>query len=362
MTYDELLEKAPYSLSKDEKNRILTERLKELTKLHKENCEEYSRILDSISFDLEKVDSYENLPFLPVRLFKELELRSVPKEEVVKTMTSSGTSGQAVSKIYLDRTTSSNQQKTMVKIVSDYTGSGRMPMIILDCPSVVKNRLMFSARGAGILGFSIFGAKKIYALDDDMNLNVEVLKEFLEKYKGQKILLFGFTFMVWKHFYKELVRLKDEVSFDLSNGILIHGGGWKKLVNEAVSPEEFHRRLKDICGLDSIHDYYGMVEQTGCIYMQCECGHLHASIFSDVIIRKPEDFSICKKGERGIIQVVSAIPESYPGHSLLTEDEGEILGEDDCPCGRNGKYFKIYGRLKNAEIRGCSDTYAAKFK
>ena len=335
MTYDELLEKAPYSLSKDEKNRILTERLKELTKLHKENCEEYSRILDSISFDLEKVDSYENLPFLPVRLFKELELRSVPKEEVVKTMTSSGTSGQAVSKIYLDRTTSSNQQKTMVKIVSDYTGSGRMPMIILDCPSVVKNRLMFSARGAGILGFSIFGAKKIYALDDDMNLNVEALKEFLEKYKGQKILLFGFTFMVWKHFYKELVRLKDEVSFDLSNGILIHGGGWKKLVNEAVSPEEFHRRLKDICGLDSIHDYYGMVEQTGCIYMQCECGHLHASIFSDVIIRKPEDFSICKKGERGIIQVVSAIPESYPGHSLLTEDEGEILGEDDCPCGNH---------------------------
>lgn len=97
---------------------------------------------------------------MPVRLFKELELRSVPKEEVVKTMTSSGTSGQAVSKIYLDRTTSSNQQKTMVKIVSDYTGSGRMPMIILDCPSVVKNRLMFSARGAGILGFSIFGAKK----------------------------------------------------------------------------------------------------------------------------------------------------------------------------------------------------------
>lgn len=362
MTYDELLEKAPYSLSKDEKNRILTERLKELTKLHKENCEEYSRILDSISFDLEKVDNYENLPFLPVRLFKELELRSVPKEEVVKTMTSSGTSGQAVSKIYLDRTTSSNQQKTMVKIVSDYTGSSRMPMIILDCPSVVKNRLMFSARGAGILGFSIFGAKKIYALDDDMNLNVEALKEFLEKYKGQKILLFGFTFMVWKHFYKELVRLKDEVSFDLSNGILIHGGGWKKLVNEAVSPEEFRRRLKDICGLDSIHDYYGMVEQTGCIYMQCECGHLHASIFSDVIIRKPEDFSICKKGERGIIQVVSAIPESYPGHSLLTEDEGEILGEDDCPCGRKGKYFKIYGRLKNAEIRGCSDTYAAKFK
>ena len=92
------------------------------------------------------------------------------------------------------------------------------------------------------------------------------------------------------------------------------------------------------------------------IYMQC--GHLHASIFSDVIARRPKDFSICDYGETGILQVVSTLPESYPGHSLLTEDEGAILGEDDCPCGRLGKYFKINGRLAKAEIRGCSDTYA----
>lgn len=55
------------------------------------------------------------------------------------------------------------------------------------------------------------------------------------------------------------------------------------------------------------------------------------------------------------------LPHSYPGHSLLTEDEGIILGEDDCPCGRKGKYFKLTGRIKQAELRGCSDTYAAKF-
>ena len=169
--------------------------------------------------------------------------------------------------------------------------------------------------------------------------------------------------MIWQHFYKELLRLRKEgISFDLSNGILIHGGGWKKLISEAVSQEEFHARLKEACGLENIHDYYGMVEQTGCIYMQCEYGHLHASIFSDIIIRKPEDFSECGLGERGIIQVLSTIPESYPGHSLITEDEGILLGVDDCPCGRKGKYFKVIGRLKNAEIRGCSDTYAEKFK
>ena len=145
-------------------------------------------------------------------------------------------------------------------------------------------------------------------------------------------------------------------------GILIHGGGWKKLQSQAVSQREFRDRLKEVCGLDRIHDYYGMVEQTGCVYMQCEQGHLHASVFSDVIVRRPLDFGVCGVGEPGILQVLSTIPESYPGHSLLTEDEGVLLGEDDCPCGRKGKYFKVTGRLKNAELRGCSDTYAASYQ
>lgn len=363
MNYNEILTISPYSLEKVKKREFLLERLLELTKLHQERCLEYARILKSIKFDADKIKCYTDLPFLPVRLFKELELRSVPKEEIVKTMTSSGTTGQAVSRIYLDKITSSNQQKTMIKIVSDFTGKNRMPMIIIDCPSVVKNRDMFSARGAGILGFSILGAKKIYAFDDNMKLDLARINDFLEKFKGQKILFFGFTFMIWQYFYKELLKLKkDGVTFDFSDGILIHGGGWKKLEAEAVNRAEFHSKLKRLCGLECIYDYYGMVEQTGCIYMECEYGHLHASIFSDVITRRPIDFSECEIGEKGIIQVVSTIPESYPGHSLLTEDEGIILGEDNCPCGRKGKYFKIIGRIKNAEIRGCSDTYAEKYK
>ena len=104
-----------------------------------------------------------------------------------------------------------------------------------------------------------------------------------------------------------------------------------------------------------------MVEQTGCIYLECAEGHLHASTYADVVVRRPLDFSAADFGERGIIEVVSLLPKSYPGHALLTEDEGVLLGEDDCPCGRKGKYFQVLGRLKQAELRGCSDTYAAAF-
>lgn len=363
MDFEKFLEKKPYALTQNEKTKILSERLLWLTKHHMERCECYKRMMDAVNFDAQSAIDYTDIPFLTVRLFKELELKSVEDNAVIKTMMSSGTTGQRVSRIYLDRVTSSNQQKAMVKIVSDFTGCNRMPMIIVDCPGAVKDRSVFSARGAGILGFSMFGSKKIYALNDDMELDVEGLRAFLEKNKGEQTLLFGFTFMVWQYFYKELLRLKEDgVEIDLSDGILIHGGGWKKLTSEAVDPAEFRKRLEDVCGLKLIHDYYGMVEQTGCIYMECECGHLHASIFSDVIPRRPFDFKPCEIGEKGIIQVVSAIPESYPGHSLLTEDEGVLEGIDDCPCGRKGKYFKIIGRLKNAEIRGCSDTYTERFR
>lgn len=359
MDYTEILQLEPYDVDRKDKRKLLTDKLTELTVLHAEKCLPYARMLRTVGYDAAHIDSYEDLPFLPVRLFKEMELLSVEKSEVFKTMTSSGTTGQAVSRIFLDRVTAANQQKTLAKIVSSFTGSARMPMLIIDCPSVVKDRTKFSARGAGILGFSIFGADRTYALTDDMELDLDSVKAFLERHKEQRILLFGFTFMIWQHFYRELLKLEE--ALDLSNGILIHGGGWKKLASEAVSPEEFHRRLEDVCGLHDIHDYYGMVEQTGCIYMECSCGHLHASTYSDVITRRASDFSVCDIGEKGIIQVVSMLPESYPGHSLLTEDEGVILGEDDCPCGRKGKYFKVLGRLPQAEIRGCSDTYAAKF-
>lgn len=358
---NEILNLAPYSLDQADKFQLLNDRLHDLTRHHYENCPEYKRMFDATGLDINQLPAYEELPFLPVRLFKEFELRSCSREEVVKTLTSSGTTGQQVSRIYLNRETSSSQTKCLTKIVSHFLGVKRVPMLILDSSAVVKDRATFSARGAGILGFSMFGSKRCYVLNEEMELDIEEMKIFLEEYKDETIFMFGFTFMVWQHFYKKL--LESGYKPDLSKGVLIHGGGWKNLTSEKVSQMEFKARLNSVCNIEpkNVHDYYGMAEQTGSIHMECESGHLHTSCFSDVLIRRSKDFSLADVGEKGIIEVVSVLPQSYPGHVLLTEDEGVILGEDDCPCGLKGKYFKIEGRIKNAEIRGCSDTYAAKF-
>lgn len=351
---------SPYELQKEDKRALLKKELLELTNYHMECCVLYRNILRAMNYQCEAVSQIEQIPFLPVRLFKHMDLLSVPREAVFKTMTSSGTSGQAVSKIFVDKETANMQQKVMIKILSDYLGKKRLPILVIDSPEVVKNRSLFSARGAAIIGLNIMSTGMTYVLNPDMTLNVNVLNEFMEKYEGQKFLIFGFTFLVWQHFYQELRKLDKK--YDMSEAWLMTGGGWKKLESEKLSQQEFKQRIGEVCGIQHFLDHYGMVEQTGCIYAECEYGHLHASIYSDVIPRRYDDFSPCEIGEKGILQVVSVLPHSYPGHSLLTEDEGIILGEDDCPCGRKGKYIQILGRVKHAELRGCSDTYAEKWR
>ena len=356
--------RTPYEWSQKEKEKMLTKELLALTEYHMEHCREYQSILNALSFDVNNVSDYLDIPFLPVRLFKEQDLLSVPREAVFKTMTSSGTTGQQVSKIYLDRNTAMMQQKVMVKILSDYLGKKRLPMLIIDTPSVIKDRSLFTARGAAILGLQVMAKKMTFVLNEDMSLNFCKLEQFLAEHKGEKFLIFGFTFLVWQHFYEELrqkEKNRTELAEAMSKAWLMTGGGWKKLQSLHISNEAFKQQIQEVCGIHHFLDHYGMVEQTGCIYAECEYGHLHASIYSDVIPRRYEDFSPCHVGETGILQVVSVLPHSYPGHSLLTEDEGVVLGVDDCPCGRKGKYIKILGRLKQAELRGCSDTYAEKF-
>jgi hypothetical protein len=160
--------------------------------------------------------------------------------------------------------------------------------------------------------------------------------------------------MVWKYFVQTL--RKADTKLALNQAILIHSGGWKKLQDEAVSNDIFRHQLTAVAGIEKIHGFYGMVEQTGTIYVECERGHLHTPAAADILVRDPRDWSTKAFGEEGVIQLFSTLASSYPGHSILTEDRGTVLGEDTCLCGRMGKFFKIYGRVPMAELRGCSDT------
>ncbi len=336
-----------YGMEQREKQRVLTKKLEALSKKHQAACRPYQRLCQGLSSDM---------PFVPVSAFKEMELCSVPGEEIVKVVTSSGTSGQQVSRICLDAATACLQQESLCRIAGDFLGSKRLPMLIIDSPDVLKDRVKFSARGAGILGFAMLSSCRCFALDEKMHLDLLAVTEFLKAHEGERILIFGFTYMIWSCFYQELSE--RGMTLDLSRGFLIHGGGWKQMHRLAVSEDIFAKELFRVCGIRHISNYYGMAEQTGSIFMACSRGHLHAGCDSDIVFLDPADFSECPPGKPGIIALSSTLPQSYPGHRILTEDLGILLGTDDCPCGRKGVYFKVLGRIPKTELRGCSDVFA----
>lgn len=343
-----------YGLDQVTKRSRLGAALSALTNHHRAHCVQYSQILEARSWKLKNYDCLEEYPWLPVRLFKMYDLLSIDKDEVSKTLTSSGTTGQSPSRIFLDKRTANFQTTALVRIMQEFIGKSRLPMLIIDHPGVIKDRTQFSARGAGILGLSNFGRGHVYALNDDMTLNLDALQSFAKQHKGVPKLIFGFTFMSWQYFFLELER--NKIYIDLNDSILFHSGGWKKLEDMSVDNIEFKRRIRATCGNLRIHNFYGMVEQVGSVFVECEHGYLHAPSLADVIIRDPLNWKPLPIGEHGVIQVLSALPYSYPGHSLLTEDLGTILGEDDCACGRLGRYFHVHGRMARSELRGCSDT------
>jgi len=354
---ERLLTEPPYAIAQSEKRRLLCERLSELTRHHYEHCEAYRNIVDRLFGGLRALefDELEAAPFIPVSLFKTQELRSVAAPAIVKTLTSSGTTGQAVSRIYLDAATSQLQTRVLVRIMQHFLGAERRPMVFLDHAGVIRDRRSSSARAAGILGLMPFGRQPFFALREDMSLDLEGLQAYLNRAGERPPVLFGFTFMVWQHFARELERLGVRLS--LPGATLLHSGGWKKLEALRVGPDELRETLRKLAGIETVINYYGMVEQVGSVYLENPLGFLQASNFSDVIIRDTNTLEPLPAGRRGLIQVVSALPSSYPGQSILTEDMGTVQGCDDPAAGMLGQYFSLHGRLPKAELRGCSDTF-----
>jgi hypothetical protein len=359
MVNDAILSARPYSLPNAIKAPAIQETLRALTAFHYGNCDGYRRVLDALGWKDSSTTELAEIPYLPVGVFKFEELRSVAADAVIKVLTSSGTSSQRVSRIPLDRATAASQTRALVGILQEFLGRDRLPMLIIDHPGVIRNRTAPSARAAGILGLSNFGRDHCYALrDGDLSLDVEAVETFLTRHRGERLLVFGFTFMVWEYFLK---RLPEGLGrFDLSSAVLLHSGGWKKLEGAAVTNEDFRRAFREHTGITRIHNFYGMAEQVGSIFVECGNGLLHTPACADVIARDPLTLQPVPTGSPGVLQVLSVLPRSYPGHSLLTEDLGTVEGVDSCDCGRLGRVFRVHGRLPRSETRGCSDTHAAE--
>ena len=354
--FEALLRRAPYGVPQIEKESSLLEGLNDLTEAHRAGCPEYGRILDGLWSGRVLSKDIAAVPYLPVSIFKSRRLMSVSESDVRMTLTSSGTTGQAVSRIFIDSETSSRQQKALANSLGHILGLKRLPMLVIDSKAVFQDPKLMSARGAGVLGIMRYGREHAFALGTDLKPDLNAVIQFLATYGGRPFFMFGFTFMVWLEFYEKL----KGAGLDLSNGILVHSGGWKKMIDRSVTPSDFRAAFARDFRLKRIVNFYGMVEQIGTLFLEGPDGLLYPPNFADVVVRNPATWEPCGLSEIGVVQVLSLLPSSYPGHSLLTEDLGCIEAIDAGVGGYMGKGLRLLGRVAKAELRGCSDVIGSQ--
>ncbi|MDD1687186.1 acyl-protein synthetase [Methanoregula sp.] len=357
---DILLSKEPYSESDAHKCETLMPILREQLKGARENNPQIDHFLTRQGIIVDDLQNLEEVPFMPVQMFKRFDLRTCPEQAIAKILQSSGTTGGTPSRIPLDKSTAMNQIRALKTILADYLGKNRKIFLVIDHEGINSPSMAFSARTAGVRGLSIYAKKTFYLLKEEngkLVLNLPVIRDVMEKYSQDDVYAFGFTYIIWTTFYEQVK--KEGLRFSFKNFTLFHGGGWKKMQDLAVSKDEFSASIAAIFGAqpENILDFYGMAEQTGIIFVDCKEGHKHVPAFSQVIIRDPYTLQPCPPGKPGLIEVMSVLADSYYDQAVLTEDLGVLVGVDDCPCGRKGRYFRFVSRVEKAEVRGCGDTF-----
>jgi hypothetical protein len=361
---DDLIDCEQFAIPQAEKEKALVEIFR--PQLSKNRfCGGVDSMYGKLGFCEADFSRLAEIPFIPVSMFKMFDLITCERERIVRVLRSSATTTGTPSRVYLDKETAFRQSKALTAILKSFLGTSRRPFLVIDCPSSVGHDLAMSARGAAIMGVSVFARGTYYAFRDDMTLDTDSLEAFCAAARahgggggGGACLAFGFTYIIWTKF---LPALKSAGLAPALPGVsVLHSGGWKKLVSESVDKAVFSDGVARALGTapERVLDFYGMAEQTGVVFIDCECGNKHAPCFADIVIRDFLTLAEAEPGGEGLIEVMSALPTSYPGQAVLTEDVGVFLGVDDCPCGRRGKYFRFKSRVEKAEIRGCGDTLA----
>jgi hypothetical protein len=364
---ESVLLQPPYGVDPQQRHSVLLALFKQELAYACERNPRFRNYVEQWPVDFRVADKISDLPYLPVGVFKTSPpLALVGADDVKRTLSSSATTGQVPSRIVLDAATARRMAKGVITIIRDFIGPARRPYLVIDTPENLAAQAELGARGAAIQALGSFATEVVSCLrpghNGDSSVDLEKLLACAAKWKDSEVLVYGFTYVIWTNLVQPLQR--QGITLDVPNVRVLHSGGWKRLHEQAVTRDAFTRGVASIFGCSPyrVIDYYGMVENVGVIYPDCDHGNKHVPAFADVIVRDPLTLAPVKAGQRGLIQVCSVLPTSFPGFLLLTEDMAEVIDYDGCPCGRRGISFRFAGRAPKAEVRGCGNLENTRYQ
>lgn len=310
-----------------------TKRALEVFNFQRENNPVYNRFCEvfgfkqSISSDI----SVSNLPIIPIRVFKEAEIRSFTGEPEI-LFQSSGTSQMQKSKhfvfdasIYVQSIEKEfyrhfPQKETSIFCYTPGYSDNPNSSLVWMLNHLVKQD------PSGLSSFLPLGKP----------LNYDLVDKLIES--NRNIVLFGAAFGLI-----DLLEMNSDTLPPSSH--IIETGGMKTHRRE-MTKKELRNQLSEGFHLPKkhVHSEYGMCE------LLSQCYAVGGEWFDSphwvhVSVRDPHNPErICEPGEEGKIGIID-LANLYSCSFILTDDKG-IMNKDG--------HFKVLGRWDDQDLRGCN--------
>jgi hypothetical protein len=269
-----------------------------------------------------------NYPFLPISFFKSHSIKTTEFEPQL-IFESSGTT-QTINSKHLIKEIEVYRRSFLTAFEMAY---GRVEdwCIIGLLPSYLeRSNSSLVAMVDDLVKLSNYQASGFYLYDFD---KLAIRLNELENGK-QKTLVIGVTFA--------LIDFADAHQMNLEHTIMMETGGMKGRKRE-MTRDEVHQILKSKLGVNAVHSEYGMTELLSQAYSKGNDRH-HCPPWMKVMVRDEEDPLLVKPFGKGAINIID-LANIFSCSFIATEDIGEVFEDGS---------FKIYGRLDNSDLRGCS--------
>ena len=289
----------------------------------------YKQFISLLNVDVKEVNSIEEIPFLPIEIFKSHKVLS-SKDLIEQVFSSSGTTGTIQSKHYV--TNISLYEKSYLAAFEHFYGSISNYTILALLPSYMErtgSSLVYMTNDLIIRSKKRESGFYLNNLDDLSNTLLELEKE------KEKVMLLGVSFA--------LLDLISKKKFKLKNTIIMETGGMKGRRKELIR-NELHKELKSGFGVPHIHSEYGMTELLSQAYSKGD-GIFKSPPWMKILIRDSENplqlLSYQKTGGINIIDIANINSCSF----IATQDLGKLYSDET---------FEVLGRFDHSDIRGCN--------
>lgn len=296
----------------------------------------YRQYLQLLGVAQGDVRQLQDIPFLPIELFKTYALQSgqwTPK----RIFTSSGTTGENTSQ-HLLRDPHAYRLNAR-RAFEQYYGPLSEWVILALLPAYLErtgSSLLFMAEDFIQQSDAVHGGFFLYNHDELIRRITIIEKENIQQSASERkrILLLGVSFA--------LLDLAEQHPSLPASVTVMETGGMKGRRKE-LTREELHQQLKDAFGVPIIHSEYGMTELFSQAYAQGS--QFRPAATMRVLAREITDPGrILPPGKAGALNIVDLANVDTISF-IATQDIGRVYEDHR---------FEVLGRLDASDVRGCN--------